>query len=89
MICPVCGFAGLEKGPTTTMATTMGESVAPSFETCPSCGFEFGFHDGEKGISYEAYRKDWIDGGCKWWDRTAAQPPNWDPITQLRVLLGN
>lgn len=35
-VCPVCGWGRLEEPP---------EGASQSFEICPSCGTEFGFHD--------------------------------------------
>lgn len=55
-----------------------------SFESCPSCGFEFGFHDGDRGETYESYRDKWIAAGCTWWSKHDDKPLGWDPLSQLR-----
>ena len=78
--CPVCGYLGLDEPPWTT------ESGA-SYEICPSCGFEFGVTDVDRGISYEQRRREWIAAGMSWWSRRPP-PPGWDPRAQLRELTG-
>ncbi|HEX6522170.1 MAG TPA: hypothetical protein VF070_19520 [Streptosporangiaceae bacterium] len=77
--CPVCGYPGLEEPPRT-------EESGPSYEICPSCGFEFGVTDDDRGISYEQRRAEWIAGGMRWWSRRPV-PPGWDPRAQLRELM--
>lgn len=59
---------------------------SPSYETCVSCGFEFGFHDGEKGFTYEGYRAQWIANGCQWYGKVTIKPANWDPAQQLKNI---
>lgn len=73
--CPVCNYSGLSEN-------IVCLDGMPSFEICPSCGFQFGVDD-EKGITYDAWRDAWIKGGMKWWNDRICQPPNWDPIKQL------
>jgi hypothetical protein len=77
--CPVCGYPGLDEPPRS------AESGA-SYEICPSCGFEFGVTDDDRGISYEQWRREWIASGMTWWSRRPP-PPGWDPRAQLRELL--
>ncbi len=39
---------------------------SPSYEVCPSCGFEFGFDDDPgtaPGVSFQEYREQWVDQG--------------------------
>ncbi|HZT14009.1 MAG TPA: hypothetical protein VFA29_14515 [Candidatus Baltobacteraceae bacterium] len=62
-----------------------GPRGSPSFEICPSCGFEFGYHDDLKGYSYEEWRKKWIQGGMKFWSKRDTVPRDWDPVAQLRA----
>ena len=76
--CPVCGYLGLSEPPRT-------EESGASYEICPSCGFEFGVTDDDRGISYEQWRREWIAGGMKWWSRRP-RPAGWDPQAQLREL---
>ena len=78
--CPVCGYDRLASPPETPQ-----DGTAPSYEICPSCGFEFGYDDTEGGETYESYRNKWIAGGCRWWwdnDR----PTVWDPVAQLKRI---
>jgi transposase-like protein len=58
-ICPVCGFPHLTEAP---------RSLAggASYEICPSCGFQFGVDDEDKGHSYAAWRADWQKRGMPW-----------------------
>lgn len=76
--CPVCGYPGLEERPYT-------EESGASYEICPSCGYEFGVTDTDRGISYEQRRREWIQGGMRWWSRSP-RPPGWDPRAQLASL---
>jgi hypothetical protein len=76
--CPVCGYLGLDEPPRT-------EESGASYEICPSCGFEFGVTDDDRGLSYEQWRREWIGGGMRWWSRRR-QPTGWDPRAQLREL---
>jgi len=78
--CPVCGYLGLDEAPWT-------EESGASYEICPSCGFEFGVTDVDRGISYEQRRREWIAAGMRWWSRRRP-PPGWDPRVQLRELTG-
>ena len=65
--CPVCGYA-LDR-------------PARSFNICPSCGTEFGYHD--VGRSYDELRILWLQGGAKWWSRNRPAPPDWSGLAQL------
>ena len=51
-ICPVCGYDKLNKSP-------YDENGEPSHETCPCCGYEFGFDD-KRGETFRIYREKWI-----------------------------
>lgn len=83
-ICPVCGYEGLTFGPFVWRENMEHDRVrVTSHETCPSCGFEFGFHDYVKNMSYDAYRRDWISKGCQWWAKWEAPPRGWEPKAQL------
>ena len=78
-LCPVCGYADLTERP-------RNDSTGGSFEICPSCGFQFGVSDDDRGITYKAWRQSWIDGGMVW-DRGQSKPPEgWDPLDQLRNI---
>lgn len=76
--CPICGYKGLNELP-------YDEFGEPSYEICPSCGFEYGFDDLSEGISFEEYRKKWILEGSKWfWKKS--KPKNWTLTKQLENI---
>ena len=50
--CPVCGFPKLKETPRT-------HDGGGSYEICPSCGFQFGVSDDDRGFSYEQWRERW------------------------------
>jgi hypothetical protein len=70
-LCPVCGFKM--------------EAPPEDYNTCASCGTEFGFHD--RNSSIEFIRRVWVYRGMKWWSPYEAPPPNWNPKRQLSELL--
>lgn len=55
-ICPVCGWDELDDPP-------YDEFGYPSYEICSCCGYETGYHDSNKGYTFEDYRKKWIEKG--------------------------
>lgn len=75
-ICPVCGFSELLEPPYD------NEGGSPSYEICPCCGFEYGFHDMSEGISFEQYRDNWIKSGGSWKDNSK-RPSEWSLSEQL------
>jgi hypothetical protein len=83
-MCPVCGFPELQEPPRSP------RTGGGSYEICPSCGFEFGVTDDDRGFTYDQWRQSWIDRGMPW--ASAAfrpAPEGWDPGVQLqRVLRG-
>ena len=79
-ICPVCGFPELTEIPRT-------DAGGGSFEICPSCSFQFGVTDDDRGFTYEQWRSCWIKEGMKW-DKGRTDPPaGWDPLEQLRSVI--
>jgi hypothetical protein len=78
--CPVCGYPGLEDPP-------RGDATGGSYEICPSCGFQFGVSDDDKGFTYEQWRQKWIDQGMIWDKGRTKPPPNWNPIDQLNNVV--
>ena len=78
--CPVCGYFGLDEPPRT------AES-GPSYDMCPSCGFEFGVTDDDRHFSYADWHREWIANGSHWWSRGRRPPSGWDGAAQLRELL--
>ncbi len=78
-ICPVCGYPGHEEPPRSP------RTGGGSYEICPSCGFQFGVTDDDKGISYEEWRSRWIEQGMPWSSAgIESPPPDWDPREQLK-----
>jgi hypothetical protein len=77
--CPVCGFADLTEIPST-------EKGGGSYEICPSCGFQFGVTDEDRGFSYKKWRELWISQGMPWDKGRTNPPPNWNPQEQLRNI---
>ena len=73
-ICPVCGFPDLDEPPY--------DNGNPSYNICDCCGFEFGYDDGSEEMSFETYRKKWIDEGAKWFTKES-KPNNWNLKQQL------
>jgi hypothetical protein len=57
-ICPVCEFNGLKE-------EAFGPDNEPSYEICPSCGFEFGFDGGNDPGKFKEFRERWIKNGRK------------------------
>lgn len=77
-ICPICGYPELKEPPYDSYG-------GPSYEICPCCGFEFGFDDGSGGISYDDYRKKWIETGARWFTKNL-KPKNWKYEEQLKNI---
>lgn len=74
-ICPVCGYEGLEEEPYDCDGN-------PSYGICDCCGFEFGFDDLSNGKTFEKYRREWIEGGAKWFV-AEKRPSGWNVKEQL------
>ena len=77
--CPVCGFPKLSEPPRSL-------SGGGSSEICPSCGYQHGVDDDDKGISHAAARDEWKRGGMKWHSKSA-QPKDWKPEKHLTAVL--
>jgi hypothetical protein len=81
--CPICGYPDLTKPPRTA-------SSGGSFETCPSCGFEFGVTDDDKGFSYTEWRRFWRASNYPWADSGKRyRPAGWKGREQLEVYLAS
>ena len=74
--CPVCGYEKL-------LEPAYDRYGCCSYEICPSCGYQYGYHDDDQGISHAQYRDNWIKNGAKWHSRVIQKPDNWDAKTQL------
>ena len=75
-VCLVCGWPELLDPP-------RSPAGVASFEICPSCGFEFGYDDDAKGLTYAQARARWIAGGMPWWSKSRSAPVGWNPSQQL------
>jgi len=81
-VCPVCGYPSLDEVPRPPFG-------GGSYEICPSCGFQFGVSDDDRGYSYRAWRAKWIDRGMPWDSEGVRDAPEgWDPARQLQNVLG-
>ncbi len=88
--CFVCGYSGLSE------QFYIDGKFSSTFEICPSCGFQYGYHDlngtGEYPESFKekyiiiSFRKKWIAGGMLWDKGSASPPPNWNPRDQLKEI---
>jgi hypothetical protein len=78
-VCLVCGYPGLTEPPRT-------PTGAGSDEICPSCGFQFGYHDDSEGITYEKWMTNWTEVGMPWFSWWTGIPAHWDPVQQLENL---
>lgn len=77
--CPICGFPALERCPHPPQG-------GASDEICPSCGFQFGYDDDDRGISFEQWRENWIAKGMPWFSAGTKPTNGWSPVTQLSRL---
>jgi hypothetical protein len=77
-VCPVCGYPGLTEPP---YSPRTGRG---SYDICPSCWFEYGVDDDDKGYTHERWRAQWIAAGMPW--RFGEPPERWDPVEQLRRI---
>lgn len=79
--CTVCGFPGLDHAP-------RGAEGGGSYEICPSCGFQFGVDDDDRGIDVETWRRRWVAAGMPWRSLGCAAPADWDARAQLGRVTG-
>lgn len=74
-VCPVCGYPHLQEPHRSTIG-------GGSYEICPSCGFQFGVSDDDRGYTYAGWREEWIEHGCAW-ASVNPQPRDWNPQVNL------
>ena len=77
--CLVCGYDGLRAAP-------IDENGIVNSEICPCCGYQFGYDDQQRGISYEAARNRWIGAGMPWFSQSVTKPRTWDGSAQLKRI---
>jgi hypothetical protein len=78
-ICPVCAYPTLNE-------PARSKSGGGSYEICPSCGFQFGVDDDDKGITFDQARAKWLAGGAKWSSKGVAKPKGWDGAKQVASI---
>jgi hypothetical protein len=78
--CPVCGFPDLTESPRSE------RTGGGSYEICPSCGFEFGVTDDDRGFTYVEWRTQWVVKGMPWHSAVSRAPAGWNPIDQLATV---
>ena len=78
-ICPVCAYPNLKE-------PARSKSGGGSYEICPSCGFQFGVDDDDKGITIDQWRAKWLAAGAKWSSKGIAKPKGWDGGKQVAAL---
>ncbi|RBP41476.1 hypothetical protein DES53_107309 [Roseimicrobium gellanilyticum] len=74
-VCPVCGYPNLAEPP-------RSPSGGGSYEICPSCGFQFGVDDDDRGKTYEEARKAWKEAGSPWSSKGIPAPKGWNTKEQ-------
>jgi hypothetical protein len=79
--CPICGSPDQIAEP---RSTTSGGA---SFEYCPCCEFQFGYHDDDQGYGYSEWRGRWIAQGMPYGSMGERPPPEWNPTAQLLSVL--
>ncbi len=77
--CTVCGYPGLSEPP-------RSASGGGSYEICPSCGFQFGVDDDDRGITPALHRQRWVQDGMKWASRGIPKPADWNPGSARRSV---
>lgn len=85
-MCPVCGYPKLTEPPYKKSSQPAIQGV-PSHQICPSCRFEFGYTDMDKGFTFEKWRQDWIDGGMVWDNGRRPPPKSWNPREQVAKVM--
>lgn len=77
--CPVCAWPDLRETP-------RPKAGGGSFEICPSCGFQFGVSDDDRGHTFAGWRRAWAKAGMPWSGKGQPAPKNWDPAAQLKRI---
>jgi hypothetical protein len=76
--CPVCHYPKLKEDP-------RPAGGGGSFEICPSCGYQFGVDDDDRGITFSKWRRDWLKRGAPWSSAGKKAPKDWDGKAQLEA----
>lgn len=78
-VCPVCGYPELAEPP-------RSPSGGGSYEICPSCGFQFGVDDDDRGKTYDEARMAWLAAGSPWSSKGIPAPKGWRAQAQISAL---
>lgn len=78
-MCPICGYPELDEP----AYHGNEKSGLGSLEYCPSCVFQFGWHDDDQHITHEQWRQQWITKGMPWGSKGVKPPADWNPRQQL------
>ncbi|MBP1988672.1 hypothetical protein [Paenibacillus eucommiae] len=57
----------------------------PMYNICPCCGFQSGFDDDDRGMTFEEYRKAWLSEGANWFNQKS-KPSGWELKAQLKNI---
>lgn len=82
--CLACGFEG---GGEPFFIHIKNEGYAQNEAViCPSCGYQPGFTDLDRGYTFKEWRHKWISSGMEWHTKFSTKPINWNPIEQLKKI---
>jgi hypothetical protein len=68
--CLVCSYPKLKSPP-------HSPSGGGSYEICPSCGYQYGVDDDDRGITPVEWRRTWIANGAQWSSQGIKPPTDW------------
>jgi hypothetical protein len=68
--CLVCSYPKLKSPP-------HSPSGGGSYEICPSCGYQYGVDDDDRGITPDEWRRTWIAHGAHWSSKGILPPTDW------------
>jgi hypothetical protein len=68
--CLVCSYPKLKSPP-------RSASGGGSYEICPSCGYQYGVDDDDRGITPDEWRRTWIANGAHWSSHGIQPPTDW------------
>jgi hypothetical protein len=68
--CLVCSYPKLKSPP-------RSASGGGSYEICPSCGYQYGVDDDDRGITPMEWRRTWIANGAHWSSVGIKAPADW------------
>lgn len=77
-ICPICGYYGLNE------PAWLEDGITSSFEICPCCGTEFGYHDCKPEGKKKQYEQ-WVSRKYEW-HFPQDKPKDWDLDKQLKNI---